>query len=672
MSRRNGFDEHGNPLGKAYDLGGVDDERLKGEKILLYVAYNNEPFEWHHAQQAVAERNIQMDIIIGPRNGPCSLDEQTLFKYSQLWYVSHRISTLSTQQVQMIEKFVRQGNGLLIWADNEPYYADANLLAQKLIGTRFSGNKYADQILTLGSRVEPRHFVEHQLTQGVNKLYEGITICTIAPAKDLTILAQSHDGQHCMACFERGEQRIVLDTGFTKLIKGAFHKTAGTARYFRNIAFWLARASRGIEYTLLTPGRNGLATINPNGESERYKYSVSKPTNLTFLLHWEGKATLGMVVQDPQGRIVHDSASDKAPIRVNVAANKTGDWVCWVKGVKVPHAKFPYVLTLAESSTGDSQSSQQRKKRLRAQHPVLQGVGLKAPSERYKKPWGGTHPGCLIILLDQSGSMKDKFGGSQIGAGKRKCDMVATVVNNLLHELVKTNTVGHKIRPRIDLAVLGYEGGSASSAFAGSLANKSFVSLPELMANPIRIETRTRREVDDEGHIVQMPVYFPIWVEPKIGTATPMCAALERAIELAEEWAVNHPKNYPPVVINITDGASTDGDPKPLVEELCQIHTTEGATLLFNCHITNLKAATVEFPSNPSELPHDPEQLAPQLFAFSSEIPQAARDNILNATDQSLPASARGFIFNGDAASVRQMFIFATVGATQGAVDPNR
>lgn len=35
MARKEGFDEFGNPIGKAFDLGGVDDERLKGEKILL-------------------------------------------------------------------------------------------------------------------------------------------------------------------------------------------------------------------------------------------------------------------------------------------------------------------------------------------------------------------------------------------------------------------------------------------------------------------------------------------------------------------------------------------------------------------------------------------------------------------------------------------------------------
>lgn len=102
MSKRDGFDEYGNPLGKAYDLGGVDDERLKGEKILLYVAYIYEMYEWHHAQQAVAERNIQMDIVMAPHKGQCSLDKKLLSNYTQLWYVTDQVPTLSTQKHKMI------------------------------------------------------------------------------------------------------------------------------------------------------------------------------------------------------------------------------------------------------------------------------------------------------------------------------------------------------------------------------------------------------------------------------------------------------------------------------------------------------------------------------------------------------------------------------------------
>lgn len=665
---RQGFDAFGNPLNTALELGRVDDDHLHSEKILLYVGYTQEVYEWHHAQEAVAERNIHMDIVKAPSQGRCSLSQNQLSDYSQLWYVSDRTPTLDAQQVGMIERYVKDGNGLLIWADNDPYFADANLIAKKTIGTRFSGNLQGDAVLTLGEQLRPGRFIEHPLTQGINKLYEGITISTIAPARDLTILAQSHDGQLCMACFERDQQRIVLDTGFTKLKQGAFHKTAGTARYFRNIAFWLAKATRGFQYTLFTPGRDRIATINSSESSERYKYTLIKPTTLSYVLQWEGTASLGLVVQDPHGHTIQDIVSAKSPIRVDVPAKLIGDWVCWVNGVQVPHANFPYVLTLVQTTIHTPNSSRPALKPLSSRGTFTGNI-----QTTYTKQWSSTHPGCLIILIDQSGSMDEQFGGHQLGAGKRKCDMVATVLNNLLHEFVKTNTVGHEIKPRADIAVLSYEGNTVHSALGGTLATHPFVNLPELMTNPLRIDIRAKKEVDeDTGAIVEVPIHFPIWVEPMIGTTTPMCEAIRRAGELAEQWAITHMESYPPVVINITDGASTDGDPTPIAHELCQIWTNYGSALLFNCHITNLPDPKVEFPSSEHEIPHDPEKLARLLFSLSSFIPAAARNSIQQSTGQPIEAEARGFIFNGDATAVRQMFIFATLGATQIVIDPNR
>lgn len=424
VSKKDGFDEFGNPVGRAFDLGSVDDVRLRGEKILLYVTYPETSYEWHHAKQAVAERQMQMDIVHTPGYSATDLDERRLADYSQLWYVSTSSLLLSSQQVQMIAEYVRAGNGLLIWADNEPYFADANLLAQTLIRTTFSGCIEGSGIMLPGASVKPGYFVNHPLTQGINSLFEGITICTIAFAPGLTMLAQSHDGAFNMACFEKNKQRIVLDTGFTKLSPGSFYKTAGTARYFRNIAFWLAKGSRGIQYTSFTPGRESIARINAGATSERYRYSLSEPANLTYLLHWEGTGTLGLVVQDPQGNILYDSASAKSPIRVEIPATTTGDWVCWVKGISVAHPDFPYVLTLARSALA---TISKPPKPISMLQPAL--ISRKG---KYEKQWGSTHPGLLIVLLDQSSSMNDPFGASQLLGGKKKCDVVATVLNTFV------------------------------------------------------------------------------------------------------------------------------------------------------------------------------------------------------------------------------------------------
>ncbi|MFL5628221.1 MAG: VWA domain-containing protein [Ktedonobacteraceae bacterium] len=291
----------------------------------------------------------------------------------------------------------------------------------------------------------------------------------------------------------------------------------------------------------------------------------------------------------------------------------------------------------------------------------------------YEQQWGGQNPGCLIFLLDQSGSMSDLFGYDQAGSGRRKCDMVAAVLNGFLHELIVTNTVVRdgqaEVRPRADIAVIGYEGTSYSSVLGGELEGEDFVTLPQLQEAPLRIEQRMRKETDLTGHTYEQEVDFPIWVDPMVGGGTPMRMALMRAYELAQQWADEHPYNYPPVIINVTDGMSTDGDPSSVAAEICQISTTDGQAILFNVHITNIRASTVMYPSSEDELPRD--KYAQLLFAMSSTIPETSRALLSSLLGYSVPSGARGLIFNGDAASVRQMFVFASVPATQ-PLDPNR
>ncbi len=347
------FDAHGNPEGHAFDLGGGDEDRVSGEKILLYVDYHLTHYDGfkngNHLQTAVAERNMEMDFRVASQHGNMDLNERLLSEYSQLWYISGSSVTLSQKQVQMLTEYVRSGNGLAIWADNDPYYADANLLAQALIGTRFSGDKRADEIMIPGDQVAPGFFIEHPLTQGVNNLYEGVTICTIAPTDGVTILGQSHDGQLCLGCFEQEDQRIVLDTGFTKLYSDLFHRSAGIARYLCNIAFWLARGTRSVEYKLLTPARKGMATISQGETSESYTFTTEQPTLLTYILQWGGNATLGLVLRDPSGTVVCDENSDDSPLHIELQANTIGSWICQVKGVSVSTPMFPYVLTLVHT-----------------------------------------------------------------------------------------------------------------------------------------------------------------------------------------------------------------------------------------------------------------------------------------------------------------------------------
>ena len=65
-----------------------------------------------------------------------------------------------------------------------------------------------------------------------------------------------------------------------------------------------------------------------------------------------------------------------------------------------------------------------------------------------------------------------------------------------------------------------------------------------------------------------------------------MCEALTLATSTLETWVKEHKFSYPPVVINITDGESTDGDPLEDAQVLRELSTQDGNVLLFNCHIS--------------------------------------------------------------------------------------
>ena len=204
-----------------------------------------------------------------------------------------------------------------------------------------------DKVMVPGPPDTTGRFVEHQLTQGVNNLYEGITICTIDPVPGITILGKSHDGQRCLGCFEREGQRVVLDTGFTKLYSVYYHKSAGLGRYLSNIAFWLARGSRGVEYELLSPGRSEIASVKKGEKSKEYRFDVSEAAAATCIVQWDGQATLGVTVRAPDGSVAGRGSSPSSPLRVTVLTPTPGTWACTVEGVDVPSAGMTYAAKVA-------------------------------------------------------------------------------------------------------------------------------------------------------------------------------------------------------------------------------------------------------------------------------------------------------------------------------------
>jgi hypothetical protein len=127
-----------------------------------------------------------------------------------------------------------------------------------------------------------------------------------------------------------------------------------------------------------------------------------------------------------------------------------------------------------------------------------------------------------------------------------------------------------------------------------------------------------------------------------------MCEALRWARDGLQVFLTAHPDCYPPIVINITDGKPTDGDPREPANELRALASTDGNVLLFNAHLSGQEARPVEFPEDEAGLPDDYARL---LFRMSSELPLTMVE-AAKAAGFSAGLRSRGFVFNADLVAV--------------------
>src|SRR5206468_4256076 len=142
---------------------------------------------------------------------------------------------------------------------------------------------------------------------------------------------------------------------------------------------------------------------------------------------------------------------------------------------------------------------------------------------------------------------------------------LATIINKLLHNLSIRCAKGDSIYDYFHVAVIGYGQDSVvKSAFDGAMTGKDLVPISELANNPLRIEDRVKKADDGNGGLVEQSVKFPLWFEAKHAGGTPMSSAFKMAAEIVQRWVAEHAKGFPPIVINITDGESTDGGPVPV------------------------------------------------------------------------------------------------------------
>ena len=275
-----------------------------------------------------------------------------------------------------------------------------------------------------------------------------------------------------------------------------------------------------------------------------------------------------------------------------------------------------------------------------------------------EKQWSSATPGLLIILLDQSGSMRSQYEGSD-----SRTVFASRAVNKVIDNIIQKNFDGDAPKNRCFISVVGYNH-NVKELCSGWLK--------DLAANPLRYENLKKKMPDGTGSIVEVDVKQPVWVEPiTTDGATNMLGAFKLAKQLAEKWIADNADNPAPVIINISDGVPYyDGkDPHicmqettALANEIMNLSNVDGNVLIFNAQIDDKGNGSVVFPTDRSKISQEEAQF---LFDITSEVPDSYKDA---AAKNELPVEkgSRGCIFNADGVQLIQLIDF---GSTKGQGD---
>ena len=256
---------------------------------------------------------------------------------------------------------------------------------------------------------------------------------------------------------------------------------------------------------------------------------------------------------------------------------------------------------------------------------------------------------CVLVLVDESSAMsavmRDKLADGTEST-KTNVARVATSINNLLRQLSDG--------PACDVAVVGYRSNGEGQVDVGcrwldGLAGLEFVSSGELHA-AARSETRTRRVPKSDGSFSEEPVSFSVWYEPVLGARAPQIAAFRFCRDIIGRWkAAGGSTGGQPLIIHVFSGASADGSPQAVIDEILQTAGSDDKPIIVQCHMAaSSSLVTTAFPSKQAYLASG---MARDLFGRASELPHAMQD-ALKAAKVKVQAAGRALVHNAKIADL--------------------
>ena len=219
-------------------------------------------------------------------------------------------------------------------------------------------------------------------------------------------------------------------------------------------------------------------------------------------------------------------------------------------------------------------------------------------------PIGMRNPGCMVILADQSWST-----GKNWHTGT-KSEQIALIVDRAISDLGLNCRVGVEIRDRFYVCIISY-GETVDCVVEGMIS--------DVYESPVETKKVKKTIPDGAGGYLEVEIDVPIWLQPRASGNTPMHKAFEQANAVLQKWIPDWPDSFPPIIVNITDGAPTNFDlTRDAARAAMNLWTRDGNVLVHNIYIAN-DEPTFSFPSSNVQFPDNP--IADFFFSISSVLP---------------------------------------------------
>lgn len=260
----------------------------------------------------------------------------------------------------------------------------------------------------------------------------------------------------------------------------------------------------------------------------------------------------------------------------------------------------------------------------------------------YKQQLSTVNPGLILILVDQSGSMRTRYADSS------KADFAALAVNRVIGEIIQACTAGEEVKDRCHVGAIGY----------GSSAELLFLDSASQLATNTNVINIPKRISDGAGGFIEVSQVLRIFVPSVTKGSTDMAGAFNLARHGVSTFINHFPNSFPPIIINITDGAPDNmEETKKAFQELQELQTSDGPVIVMNAFISESKSLQIQLPSSSESFKSD--RHAQFLYDISSTIPEAMLAEAINAGFDATQGS-KGFVFNADPDALVRFLRFGT------------